>query len=86
MMKNKEIGVGSFVKHTSVYGMGKQSGRVIAEAGTKYGRRYVWVNYTTHNKTFNSAFWDGVLVLSSVKTPVCPSTVDLDNHVSLHTS
>ena len=66
--------MGAFVSHTSIYGMTKESGRVIAEAGTRYGRRYVWVNYTIKatKKTYNSAFWDQVLRISPVKTIVYP--------------
>lgn len=74
MMINKTIRVGVYVTHTSIYGMSKESGRVIAEAGTRYGRRYVWVNYTLRKtgKTYNSAFWDNVLLISSIKTTVYP--------------
>ena len=74
MITNKDIRVGGFVSHTSKYGMGKESGRVIAEAGNRYGRRYVWINYTIKatGKTYNSAFWDNVLVISSTKTIVYP--------------
>jgi hypothetical protein len=70
------IVVGMFVGHTSQYGMGKATGRVIAEAGMRYGRRYLWVNYTTKGKTFNSAFWDAVLVPSNAYSPVLPPTTE----------
>lgn len=68
------IQVGQFVKHTSKYGMSKETGCVVSEAGTKYGRRYVWVNYTVKKtgKTYNSAFWDHVLVLSPLRTKILP--------------
>ena len=73
-MKTGNIRVGQFVKHTSKYGMTEETGCVISEAGTKYGRRYVWVNYTVKKtgKTYNSAFWDQVLTLSPQKSIVRP--------------
>lgn len=70
------IVVGMFVGHTSQYGMGKVTGRVIAEAGMRYGRRYLWVNYTTKGKTFNSAFWDAVLLPSNYASKVQAPTVE----------
>jgi len=73
-----QVRVGAFVCHTSEYGMGKVTGRVVAEAGMRYGRRYMWVNYTTKGKTYNSAFWDAVLVpsnrVSKVQAPTVEST------------
>ncbi len=73
-MKNKSIRVGVSVTHTSKYGMGLATGLVVAEAGMRYGRRYVWVNYTvdSRKKTYNSAFWEEVLVFSPVKTIAYP--------------
>jgi hypothetical protein len=82
------IKVGVSVTHTCVYGMGKSTGLVVAEAGNRYSRRYVWVNYThpkTH-KTYNCAFWDQVLRLASTKVIVRPATVELDSNVALHTN
>lgn len=80
-MKNtSNIKVGSFVGHTSQYGMGNMPGRVIAEAGMRYGRRYVWVNYTHNGKTYNSAFWDAVLVLTDAYSPVLPPTTEITSH------
>ena len=81
-MKNtkSQIKVGSFVGHTSQYGMGCVKGCVIAEAGTRYGRRYVWVNYTSKGKTFNSAFWDAVLLLSNCHSVVLPPTTENTSH------
>lgn len=81
-MKNthQTVKVGSFVGHTSQYGMGRVTGRVVAEAGTRYGRRYVWVNYTTKGKTFNSAFWDAVLLPSNRYSPVLPPTTEFTTH------
>jgi len=77
---NQAVKVGSFVGHTSQYGMGNVTGRVIAEAGARYGRRYVWVNYTTKGKTFNSAFWDAVLLLSDRYSVVLPPTTENTSH------
>jgi hypothetical protein len=81
------IKVGSTVGHSSQYGMGKSTGMVVAEAGNKYGRRYVWVNYThpKTKKTYNCAFWDAVLLLSNRAHVVRPA-MDLDSNVSLHTN
>ena len=84
-MKNKsQIGVGSFVTHKSKYGMHNAIGRVIAEAGTKYGRRYVWVNYTVRdtNKTFNSAFWDQVLIPTTKTSVVRPGTIPIQSSLA----
>lgn len=74
MTKNKDIRVGVSVTHKNKYGMTLATGLVVAEAGTRYGRRYVWVNYTieSRKKTYNSAFWDEVLVVSSIKTIAYP--------------
>lgn len=74
--------VGSIVSHTSIYGMGGASGRVIAEAGTRYGRRYLWVNYTVKRTgvTYNSAFWDQALVPSNKKVVVRPPTTENTSH------
>ncbi len=74
--QNHNIKVGMFVGHTSQYGMGKMPGRVIAEAGMRYGRRYVWVNYTANGKTYNSAFWDDVLLPTDAYSVVLPPTVE----------
>lgn len=76
MITNKRVQVGSFVSHTSKYGMAEVIGMVIAEAGNRYGRRYVWVNYTVpkRKKTYNSAFWDAVLEVSSKKSIVYPAS------------
>lgn len=77
---NQAVKVGTFVGHTSKHGMGNVTGCVIAEAGTRYGRRYVWVNYTTKGKTFNSAFWDAVLLPSNRYSPVLPPTTENTSH------
>lgn len=81
------IKVGSTVGHTSKFGMGNSTGMVVAEAGNRYGRRYVWVNYThpKSKKTYNCAFWDAVLLLSNRLHVVRPA-MDLDSNVSLHTN
>lgn len=78
---NPKIQVGRTVTHSSVYGMGLSVGYVIAEAGNRYGRRYVWVNYTVESsqKTFNSAFWDAVLTPSTRKAIVLPPTTPNNN-------
>lgn len=80
-MKSTQHGikVGMTVTHSSVYGMGQAAGAVIAEAGTRYGRRYLWINYTRKGKTFNSAFWDAVLTPSSMKVTVRPPTTPNNN-------
>jgi len=64
------------VGHNSQYGMGSVTGCVVAEAGVKYGRRYLWVNYTTKGKTYNSAFWDGVLFPSNERSEVLAPTTE----------
>jgi hypothetical protein len=80
------IKVGSVVGHTSQYGMGNSTGMVVAEAGNKYGRRYVWVNYThpLTKKTYNCAFWDATLLLSNRAHVVRPA-IELNSNVSLFT-
>jgi len=77
MRTNTQINIGSSVSHTSTYGMQGAHGKVVAEAGVRYGRRYVWVNYTTPKtgKTFNSAFWDQVLRPSLKNPTVLPGTI-----------
>jgi hypothetical protein len=81
------IKVGSSVSHTSIYGMAKSTGLVVAEAGNKYGRRYVWVNYTNlkTKKTYNCAFWDAVLVLSN-RSQIAQPAIDLHTNTSLFTA
>jgi hypothetical protein len=81
------IKVGSTVGHTSKYGMGNSTGLVVAEAGNKYGRRYVWVNYThpRTKTTYNCAFWDAVLILSNRFHVVRPA-IDLHTNTSLFTA
>lgn len=63
--------------------MSKETGAVIAEAGTRYGRRFLWINYTATKtgKTYNSAFWDAVLILSPLRTPILPGLTP--NHAIL---
>lgn len=80
------IKVGSVVGHSSQYGMGNSTGLVVAEAGNKYGRRYVWVNYThpRSKKTYNCAFWDAVLNLSN-RAHVAQPAIPLNPNTSLFT-
>ena len=81
------IHVGSTVGHSSQYGIGNSTGLVVAEAGTKYGRRYVWVNYThpRTKKTYNCAFWDAVLILST-RSQIAHPAIDLFSTTSLFTA
>lgn len=63
---NKPLQVGIVVKHISEYGMKKQSGLIVEDAGEKYKRHYVWVAWI-EPKTLEvrkTAFWDGVLIVS----------------------
>lgn len=76
---NSPLKVGSFVTHRAKAGMGMVTGRVVAEAGAKYGRRYLWVNYTNKRGiTFNSAFWDAVLRPSKQSSIVRPPTQEME--------
>lgn len=63
----QSITVGSVVSHLSEYGMKKQSGLVVEDAGVKYRRHYVWVAWIepVTLEVRKTAFWDDVLVISS---------------------
>lgn len=64
-MKNT-LNIGSVVTHASRYGMQKQSGLVVDNAGTRYGRQYVWVAWIAPKTlvTMKTAFWTEVLRIS----------------------
>jgi hypothetical protein len=65
-MKSTPISLNSVVTHLSKFGMSKQAGLVVAEAGVKYGRQYVWVAWIhplTH-EIMKTAFWTQVLRIS----------------------
>jgi hypothetical protein len=65
-MKNTPIPLNSVVTHISKFGMKKQSGLVVAEAGTNYSRQYVWVAWITPKTqvVMKTAFWTQVLRIS----------------------
>ena len=63
---NTPLQVGLVVKHSSKFGMKKQSGLIVEDAGEKYRRHYSWVAWI-EPKTLEvrkTAFWDEVLVVS----------------------
>lgn len=65
-MKSTPIPLNSVVTHNSKFGMSKQAGLVVADAGVKYGRHYVWVSWV-HPETqdiMKTAFWDHILRVS----------------------
>jgi hypothetical protein len=65
-MDRTPIPINSVVTHLSKYGMKRQSGLVVENAGTKYGRQYVWVAWVTPKTLtiMKTAFWTGVLRVS----------------------
>lgn len=62
-MKTTLIPLNSVVTHVSKYGMKRQSGLVVADAGTKYGRQYVWVAWIAPKtqQIMKTAFWTQIL-------------------------
>jgi hypothetical protein len=65
-MTKTPVPINSVVTHLSKYGMKKQAGLVVADAGTKYGRQYVWVSWVAPKTlvVMQTAFWTQVLRVS----------------------
>jgi len=58
------ISLGAVVRHCDEAAMKTQSGLVVEDAGTKYGRHYVWVAWIEPEtqEVRKTAFWDDKLI------------------------